>query len=39
MSDHGSDNNSHYGQNDNMVNLNDMHVNIFKPQEPSGYLL
>uniref|UniRef100_M1DC91 Uncharacterized protein n=1 Tax=Solanum tuberosum TaxID=4113 RepID=M1DC91_SOLTU len=30
MNDHGSDNDSHYGQNDNMVDLNDMHMNIIQ---------
>uniref|UniRef100_M1DYK4 Uncharacterized protein n=1 Tax=Solanum tuberosum TaxID=4113 RepID=M1DYK4_SOLTU len=28
MSDHGSDNDSHYGQNDNMGDLNDMSINV-----------
>jgi len=30
MSDHGSDNDNHNGQNKNMGDLNDMHVDIFQ---------
>jgi len=30
MSDHFSDNDSHYGKNDIMSDLNDMHINIIE---------
>jgi len=30
MSDHGIDNDSNYGQNENMGGLNDMHMNVIQ---------
>lgn len=39
MSDQGSDNDSHHGQNDNMRDLNDMPVNTIQIRELSGHLL